>query len=532
MEIIENPLFFGYLTCSKSHAFRYLADRIDITPLLWNAYEPVSSIFEEIILNSVTPWEYKWELKPFMDELGIIQENVVVENFQAGKDTIIQLLKEGYTVQLSAMNGFIPHMSRNAQESVHSLALTSYNENEDTFILFDYPCKYEYEAQIIQEGYDHVEGNCFCYYRIEEGNYQKPSVDHLFQERIMGLADDFSGYERLKHLVEDGSIETHKISFFFGVVSLSREITSVFLTNYNYSFYLTEILKKISLLTEILKQLFIKISLKKKTSNNDFANIHQKIGQITILEAEFLNGIRHEITSGEKINSSVIISNPNPPNEVLIKYMTDSSAWLVWSDLKEEELESYKYEIYVNSELSAISKESTYIISDLIPDTKYVVGIRSVNKYGLRSVAEKTITIQTTVRKEFGNLSLYKPVFASSFEDMIRLPYNVVDDDELTRWSSVFRDNEWVCIDLGLTKVFNRIRLRWEEAYAHRYRIQISENLEIWSDVHIEEAGKGGVEEITNLACNARYVRIWCEKRATNYGFSLWELSVFNDNYL
>ncbi|TVX93551.1 discoidin domain-containing protein [Paenibacillus agilis] len=526
MEIIEKPIFYNYLACSKSQALKYLALRVDITPLMWNAYEPVTSIYEEMVVNRLTPWEYNWELKPFNDEVGIFKEDIVVENFQNGKADIIQLLNEGYTVQLSVLNRFIPHMVQSPQDGNHSLAIISYDKHKDTFKLFDYPYEYEYDAKIIQDGYNHVEDNYYLYYRIQETG-RRPTLKHLFQERMLQMSDDFSCYAHLKRQILDRSIATDNLIFFFGVASLSRELTSTFISNNQYSNYLVEISNKIYRQMEVLKQLYLKMYLKTSVSNQELSSIAQKIDTLITLEVEFLNGIKNEILSGNKIDS--LIMNPDPPSEVYIKYRTDTSAWLVWSDLEVEKLENMTYEIYINSELIDVCKQNTYIISELLPETNYVVRIKSVNKYGLKSLVDKEVSFRTTAKKTFGNLSYGKPVIASSFEDLDRLHYHIVDEDTSTRWGSLYNDHEWIVIDLGFPKEFNRIRLHWEAAHAIKYRIQISNDFENWIDLHYAETCKGKEEEITKIPNQAQYIRIYCEKRATKFGYSLWEFSVYND---
>jgi hypothetical protein len=62
-------------------------------------------------------------------------------------------------------------------------------------------------------------------------------------------------------------------------------------------------------------------------------------------------------------------------------------------------------------------------------------------------------------------------------------PNAVVDGDPRSRWSSEYRDNEWVQVDLGATASFDRVVLRWETAYAATYKIQVSHDGQTWTDV-------------------------------------------------
>src|SRR4249920_3563661 len=53
-------------------------------------------------------------------------------------------------------------------------------------------------------------------------------------------------------------------------------------------------------------------------------------------------------------------------------------------------------------------------------------------------------------------------------------PSNAVDGDPGTRWSSAFRDSQWIAVDLGAMTEITRVRLSWEAAYAAAYRIEVS----------------------------------------------------------
>ncbi|MEU8377954.1 hypothetical protein [Streptosporangium sp. NPDC048865] len=48
-----------------------------------------------------------------------------------------------------------------------------------------------------------------------------------------------------------------------------------------------------------------------------------------------------------------------------------------------------------------------------------------------------------------------------------------------------------------------------------------------WSQVHTATAGDGGVKDVSSTATSARYVRVHGTRRATQYGYSLWEMEVY-----
>jgi beta-galactosidase len=106
-------------------------------------------------------------------------------------------------------------------------------------------------------------------------------------------------------------------------------------------------------------------------------------------------------------------------------------------------------------------------------------------------------------------------------------PQNAVDGLPDTRWSSEFSDPQWLAIDLGATTTIFRVVLDWEIACGRSYAIQVSPDGSNWRDVYSTDAGKGGTEEIKFAPVPARWVRLYGTKRATQFGYSLWEIRVF-----
>ena len=106
-------------------------------------------------------------------------------------------------------------------------------------------------------------------------------------------------------------------------------------------------------------------------------------------------------------------------------------------------------------------------------------------------------------------------------------PENAVDGLSDTRWSSEFSDPQWLAIDLGAPTRISRVVLDWETACGQSYVIQGSLDGSTWADVYATNEGKGGTEDIKFAPTSARWVRIYGTKRATLFGYSLWELRVF-----
>jgi hypothetical protein len=102
-----------------------------------------------------------------------------------------------------------------------------------------------------------------------------------------------------------------------------------------------------------------------------------------------------------------------------------------------------------------------------------------------------------------------------------------VDGNMETRWSSSFRDGQWLTVDLGAPVRLGRVRLRWEGAHAKDYEVQLSDEGLVWTTARRVNDSDGDIDEV-ELEATARYLRVMGIKRATPYGISLWELDVFD----
>ena len=126
------------------------------------------------------------------------------------------------------------------------------------------------------------------------------------------------------------------------------------------------------------------------------------------------------------------------------------------------------------------------------------------------------------------NIALHKTATASSFD-----PYNgnwspgqAVDGDLSTRWASNWDDDEWIQVDLGSVQSFHAVQLVWESAFAKGYQVQVSNDGTTWSTVKTVTDGDGGVDTL-DVAGSGRYVRIHGTQRGTAYGYSLYELGIY-----
>ncbi len=125
------------------------------------------------------------------------------------------------------------------------------------------------------------------------------------------------------------------------------------------------------------------------------------------------------------------------------------------------------------------------------------------------------------------NIALNKPATSSSNENVGTTPNLAVDGNLGTRWSSAYSDPQWIQIDLGASYTICHVKLTWEAAYGKSYQIQVSADGTLWANLYSTTTGDGGVDDLTGLSGNGRYIRMYGTVRATGYGYSLWEFEVY-----
>ena len=99
-----------------------------------------------------------------------------------------------------------------------------------------------------------------------------------------------------------------------------------------------------------------------------------------------------------------------------------------------------------------------------------------------------------------------------------------IDGDLTTRWSSAQDDAAWIEFDFGTKTQLGYLKLVWENAYGKEYAIQGSDDGQTWTQIRYVVGGQGGTEEFYNLNAYVRYVRLQGVARATQYGYSLYEV--------
>jgi chitosanase len=125
-------------------------------------------------------------------------------------------------------------------------------------------------------------------------------------------------------------------------------------------------------------------------------------------------------------------------------------------------------------------------------------------------------------------LSLRRPVLASSTASVAWAASGITDAHQDTRWASASGPGtQWIQIDLGAAQEVRRVRLSWAGAYAKAYRIQLSDNGSVWTDLYRTASGDGGTDDVRNLQGTGRYLRILATQRGATGGYSLWDVRAY-----
>ncbi|MEU1202118.1 discoidin domain-containing protein [Streptomyces sp. NPDC005813] len=80
------------------------------------------------------------------------------------------------------------------------------------------------------------------------------------------------------------------------------------------------------------------------------------------------------------------------------------------------------------------------------------------------------------------DLALRRPTTAST-EESDHPATHATDGNPGTRWSSAYEDHQWIQVDLGSARRFDRVAVLWEQAYPKTYTVQVSDDGDDWTDV-------------------------------------------------
>ena len=148
------------------------------------------------------------------------------------------------------------------------------------------------------------------------------------------------------------------------------------------------------------------------------------------------------------------------------------------------------------------------------------------------------IYIPKNLEYNTSNLAYMKNVYASStYAKSSFAAAHAVDGDMGTRWGNAYNvppfdrgqgdTEETITVDLGDTYNIGTVSISWEAAHATNYTIQGSLDGETFFDIKDITKGNGETEVHELDAVETRYVRLAMHTPANQYGYSIYELEVY-----
>ncbi|MFE9136640.1 beta-N-acetylglucosaminidase domain-containing protein [Streptomyces sp. NPDC007355] len=140
---------------------------------------------------------------------------------------------------------------------------------------------------------------------------------------------------------------------------------------------------------------------------------------------------------------------------------------------------------------------------------------------------ERVLTVRAFPRTAGPDLARTATASSSGDETADFPASSAVDGDPATRWSSPAEDGAWWQLELPAPARIGQVVLHWQDAYASRYRVQVSADGRVWRTAATVAAGRGGRESVRMDAADTRFLRVQGETRATRYGYSLWSVETY-----
>jgi len=117
---------------------------------------------------------------------------------------------------------------------------------------------------------------------------------------------------------------------------------------------------------------------------------------------------------------------------------------------------------------------------------------------------------------------------ASSSQNPQSVPQLAFDGNPATRWSSEFRDGEWIEGWFDRTVQVARIEVHWEKARAADFALSIRNRKGDWVRIAQRRDAVGPLDDVDfSVPLPALAIRVECDRRATAWGSSIFEIKAF-----
>ncbi|MFC8289578.1 beta-N-acetylglucosaminidase domain-containing protein [Streptomyces sp. NPDC057242] len=140
---------------------------------------------------------------------------------------------------------------------------------------------------------------------------------------------------------------------------------------------------------------------------------------------------------------------------------------------------------------------------------------------------ERVLTVRAFPRTAGPDLARTARASSSGDETADFPASSAADGNPATRWSSPAEDGAWWQLELPAPARIGQVVLHWQDAYASRYRVQVSADGRVWRTAATVAEGRGGRESVRMDAADTRFLRVQGEKRATRFGYSLWSVETY-----
>lgn len=529
MEIVFKNFSLNYLDCRTIQVINYLkASGMPVDYYGYKAMESSDKVFHEMIRLRKRKWRFPSNIlrESDMQDLGLRPIRVLFQQFADVKDKLLELLNNNKGVFVWVNAEDVLHNLNLEAASIHSIMITDYYNESHQYRIQDIPL---YPELL----YDEADLATMC------NNLLPIHKDFLFFETVAGPDVDKlrSKLEAYIHNYTDGLIffdyfiallqsdgqvgsELHELyphlDDALSILAGSRFLFAKALLKYGFHERYHDLYMVISRNVEILKLTFMKAAV---TRTYDYQKSLDLILKIKRMEREALHLLKAGVIDTSRFR-------PGRPGKPVLLDSNNTNMKIAW-DEPEDHLWVTSYEIFKDGELVGDSKQLHGTINQVTPERTYAIAVRARDVFG--NVSEPSLVSLITINPNpTENLALYKPVVASSEDGITFCKDNIVDGVAETRWSSVFEEEvSWIYVDLGQATRFSTVVLNWEAAYARKYTIQSSNDAKQWTDIYRRNNGQGGIEQITDIQGYGRYIRIYCEEKATRFGYSLWSVSIF-----
>lgn len=229
---------------------------------------------------------------------------------------------------------------------------------------------------------------------------------------------------------------------------------------------------------------------------------------------------------------------PFQTNEIgAVQYMPVNNGAINWPDYNHDAYKSdgdipWNEWVHVKANIKD-SKATVYVNDNVVMTVSNLARGRTVGKVGLwlgnttqcyYSNFKMTVDPALSGRTKDG-----EKVYASSVEYDGTLAGYAFDSNLFTRWSSNYKDPQWIMIDLLEIQKVGGVILKWEAAYAKGYEIRVSQDSLEWTTVFSTTTGNGATDKIIFEQIDARYVMMYGTIRGTVYGYSIYEFEVYEN---